>query len=110
MRDKKKDKYRTYFGALKAVFEPNSSTKYKWVSSIYHTVEQEYYDILAQYRLGEVDSNIGSETFGDVVYSRGIGSQLNHARNNLDALIITNEFKGQHKLNKKNQIEWSIKT
>ncbi len=104
-----KDKYRTYFGALKAVFEPNSSTKYKWVSSIYHTVEQEYYDILAQYRLGEVDSNIGSETFGDVVYSRGIGSQLNHARNNLDALIITNEFKGQHKLNKKNQIEWSIK-
>lgn len=104
-----KDKYRTYFGALKAVFEPNSSTKYKWISSIYHTVEQEYYDILAQYRLGEVDANIGSETFGDVVYSRGIGSQLNHARNNLDALIVTNEFKGQYKLNKKNQIEWSIK-
>ncbi len=104
-----KDKYQTYFGALKAVFEPNSSTKIKYIASAYHTVEQEYYDILAQYRLGEVDSNIGSETFGDVVYSRGIGSQLNHARNNLDALIVSNEVKGQHKLNKGNQLEWSFK-
>ena len=104
-----KDKYQTYFGALKAVFEANSTTKIKYIGSAYHTVEQEYYDILAQYRLGEVDSNIGSETFGDVVYSRGIGSQLNHARNNLDALIISNEVKGQHKLNKANQLEWSFK-
>lgn len=104
-----KDKYRTYFGAFKSVFEPNSTNKYKLISSVYHTVEQEYYDILAQYRLGEVDANIGSETFGDVLYTRGIGSQLNHARNNLDALIISNEFKGQHKLNKKNQVEWSVK-
>lgn len=104
-----KDSYQTYFGALKAVFVPNSSTKIKYITSAYHTVEQEYYDILAQYRLGEVDANIGSETFGDVVYSRGIGSQLNHARNNLDALIISNEIKGQHKVSKGNQLEWSFK-
>lgn len=104
-----KDKYTTVFGAFKAVYEPNKTNKYKLISSAYHTVEQEYYDILAQYRLGEVDANIGSETFGDVVFSRGIGSQLNHARNNLDALIVTNEIKGNHKLNDDNAIEWSFK-
>lgn len=104
-----KDKYTTFFGAVKAIYEPNKNTKYKLISSAYHTVEQEYYDILAQYRLGEVDANIGSETFGDVVFSRGIGSQLNHARNNLDALIVTNEVKGNHKLNENNAIEWSFK-
>ena len=104
-----KDKYTTFFGAVKAIYEPNKNTKYKLISSAYHTVEQEYYDILAQYRLGEVDANIGSETFGDVVFSRGIGSQLNHARNNLDALIVTNELKGNHKLNENNAIEWSFK-
>ena len=104
-----KDKYTTVFGAIKSVYEPNKNNKYKYISSAYHTVEQEYYDILAQYRLGEVDANIGSETFGDVVFSRGIGSQLNHARNNLDALIITNEIKGNHKLNSNNAIEWSFK-
>ena len=104
-----KDKYTTVFGAIKSVYEPNKKNKYKHISSAYHTVEQEYYDILAQYRLGEVDANIGSETFGDVVFSRGIGSQLNHARNNLDALIVTNEIKGNHKLNDNNAVEWSFK-
>ncbi len=104
-----KDKYTTFFGAIKSVYEPNKKNKYKYISSAYHTVEQEYYDILAQYRLGEVDANIGSETFGDVVFSRGIGSQLNHARNNLDALIVTNDIKGNHKLNGNNTVEWSFK-
>lgn len=104
-----KDKYTTVFGAFKSVYEHNKNNKYKFISSAYHTVEQEYYDILAQYRLGEVDANIGSETFGDVVFSRGIGSQLNHARNNLDALIVTNEIKGNHKLDEDNAIEWSFK-
>ncbi|MEY2739833.1 MAG: hypothetical protein RL259_1742, partial [Bacteroidota bacterium] len=89
-----KDKYLTYFGAGKAVYQYNTSNKLKFIASAYHTQEQEYYDILAQYRLGEVDANIGSETFGDVVYSRGIGSQLTHARNDLDALIVNAEIKG----------------
>lgn len=104
-----KDKYTTVFGAIKSVYEPNKNNKYKYISSAYHTVEQEYYDILAKYSLGEVDANIGSETFGDVVFSRGVGSQLNHARNNLDALIVTNEIKGNHKLNDDNAVEWGFK-
>lgn len=104
-----KDKYTTVFGAIKSVYEPNKNNKFKYISSAYHTVEQEYYDILAQYRLGEIDASIGSETFGDVVFSRGIGSQLNHARNNLDAVIVTNEIKANHKLNSNNAIEWSFK-
>ena len=104
-----KDKYLTFFGAGKAVYQYNDKNKLKFILSGYHTQEQEYYDILAQYRLGEVDSNIGSETFGDVVFTRGIGSQLNHARNDLDALIVNAEVKGFHELNEKSQLEWGAK-
>ena len=104
-----KDQYLTLFGALKSVYQYNANNKLKFITSTYHTQEQEYYDILAQYRLGEVDSNIGSETFGDVVFSRGIGSQLSHARNDLDALIFNAEVKGFHELNEKMQVEWGIK-
>lgn len=104
-----KDEYTTYFGAFKSVYQYNDKNKLKFIASAYHTQEQEYYDILAQYRLGEVDSNIGSETFGDVVFTRGIGSQLNHARNNLDALIFNAEVKGFHELDAKKQIEWGFK-
>lgn len=103
-----KDEYVTYFGALKTTFQASENHKYTFIQSIYHTKEQEYFDILAQYSLGEVDSNIGSETFGDVVYSRGIGTQLNHARNNLDALIVNAEVKGKHKFSR-NDLEWGIK-
>ena len=104
-----KDKYLTFFGAGKAVYQYNEKNKLKFILSGYHTQEQEYYDILAQYRLGEVDANIGSETFGDVVFTRGIGSQLNHARNDLDALIVNAEVKGFHELNEKAQFEWGAK-
>ena len=75
---------------------------------MYHTTEQEYFDILAQYRLGEVDANVASETYGKVAYTRGIGSQLNHARNNLDALIANIELKGFHDW-KQSQLDWGLK-
>jgi hypothetical protein len=103
-----KDKYTTVFGAVKSTFYASSNSTYKWIASGYHTQEQEYYDILAQYRLGEVDANFGSQNFGDVAFTRGIGSQLNHARNDLDALIITTEVKGIHNW-KRNLIEWGAK-
>nr|MBP6758951.1 TonB-dependent receptor [Flavobacterium sp.] len=103
-----KDKYTTVFGAVKSTYTASEKSTYKWIVSAYHTQEQEYFDILAQYRLGEVDANIGSDTFGDVAFTRGIGSQLNHARNDLDALIINTELKGIHNF-KKNQLEWGAK-
>lgn len=103
-----KDKYETYFGALKTTFNASDNFTLKLIGSAYHTLEQEYFDIDAAYALGEIDSNIGSETFGDVTYSRAIGSQLNHARNDLDALIVNAEVKGFHDINK-HQIEWGFK-
>ncbi|MFV8353850.1 TonB-dependent receptor [Flavobacterium sp. XS2P14] len=103
-----KDKYDTYFGALKTTFNASDNFTLKFIGSIFHTLEQEYFDIFAQYRLGEVDSNIGSETFGDVAFTRGIGSQLSHARNDLDALIVNTEIKGFHDW-KENQLEWGMK-
>jgi hypothetical protein len=103
-----KDKYDTYFGAVKSTFKVNNNLTLKFIGSIFHTLEQEYFDIFAQYRLGEVDANIGSETFGDVDFTRGIGTQLNHARNDLDALIVNTEVKGIYDW-KANQLEWGVK-
>ncbi|MBC7641000.1 MAG: TonB-dependent receptor [Flavobacterium sp.] len=103
-----KDRYRTYFGALKTSYKPNENNTFKLITSMFNTQEQEYYDINAAYALGEVDSNLGSETFGGVKFARAIGSQLNHARNDLDALIFNAELKGFHE-RKKNQYEWGLK-
>lgn len=103
-----KDKYNTYFGAVKTTFRASNNFTLKFIGSVFHTLEQEHFDVFAQYRLGEVDANIGSDTYGDVSFTRGIGSQLNHARNDLDALIINTEVKGFHDW-KENQLEWGVK-
>jgi hypothetical protein len=104
-----KDQYQTLFGAFKTNYIASERSTYKLIASAYHTQEQEYFDIDAAYFLGEVDTNIGSETFGGVTYNRAIGTQLNHARNDLDALIFNGEIKGNHNLKNSHQVEWGLK-
>ena len=103
-----KDTYLTAFGALSANYQVNDNFELTGTVSAFNTQEEEYFDIAASYNLGEVDSNIGSETFGDVTFSEGIGSQLNHSRNDLDALITNVQIKGTYKKNE-NQIDFGIK-
>lgn len=103
-----KTQYITRFAAIKNQFFLNENNDFQFTNSVYHTTEQEYFDIAAFYRLGEVDTNIGSETFGGVVFTRGVGSQLSHARNDLDGLIINSEIKGNHKI-KEHQLQWAFK-
>ena len=102
------DAYSTYFGALNGSYQVNENLNLQFIGSSFHTTEQEYFDILAQYRLGEVNSYIGDENLGEVEFSEGIGGQINHARNDLDALITTIEHRGDYKKNK-NHFQWSIK-
>lgn len=103
------DEYQTYFGALKANYFVNDDLTLKFIGSAYHTLEQEYFDIFAQYRLGEVNTNIGDENLGEVEFSEGIGSQLTHARNDLDAFIINAEHRGDYKIDEESTVEWSVK-
>ena len=81
------DRFQTLFGAFSADYQVNEDLKITTTISSFNTQEEEHFDIAASYTLGEVNSDIGSDTFGDVEFSEGIGSQLNHARNDLDALI-----------------------
>ncbi len=102
------DRYKTYFGALKGTYVASENYTAKFIASAYQTTEQEYYDILAEYRLGEVNTNIGDEDLGEVEFTEGIGGQLTHARNDLDALIFNAEHKGIAKIDE-NTIEYGIK-
>jgi hypothetical protein len=103
-----KDRYNTYFGALKGTFVASENYTAKFIASAYQTTEQEYFDILAEYRLGEVNTDIGDQDLGEVEYTEGIGGQLTHARNDLDALIINMEHKGNISLGD-NKIEYGVK-
>ncbi|MFA9191784.1 TonB-dependent receptor plug domain-containing protein [Flavobacterium sp. FZUC8N2.13] len=102
-----KDKYTTYFGALKTTYQVSDNLKFKFITSVFHTMEQEHFDILAQYALTNANSIIGSDSY-DVSYANGIGTQLNHARNDLDALIVNSEIKGFYDW-KQNNVAFGVK-
>ncbi len=103
-----KDKFETVFGALKSSYTVNENLNLSLTTSAYHTIEEEYYDILASYNLGEVNNDFGSNDFGAVEFSEGIGSQLSHARNDIDALINNIELKATYK-KYKHQLDFGVK-
>jgi len=86
-RGRERDKYETIFGSLSGIYKFNDDFNINLTASTYNTKEQEYYDILAFYGLGDVNTDFGSESFGDIEFVEAIGSQLDHARNNLEAQI-----------------------
>lgn len=105
---REQDRYQTIFGAFKANYFVNDNLTLKLIGSGYHTTEEETFDILAQYRLGNVNADLGSEDLGEVDFSEGAGSQLSHARNELDALIFNVQHKGSYTKND-HQLDWGIK-
>ena len=103
-----KDRYATFFNSISIDYKPNQRNTYTINSSFYNTTEKEYFDILAQYNLAEVNTNIGSEDLGEVEFSQGVGSQLNHARNDLNAQIFNIESKLKL-IRNKNEFNFSFK-
>lgn len=102
---RERDQYNTYFGALKTTYKASSTLTFKLIGSLFHTIEQEHFDILAQYRLGSIEN----EDTSNVDFTRGIGSQLSHARNDLDALIANAEIKGFKEWKNDSQLEFGLK-
>lgn len=107
------DQYETYFGALKASYDVNDQLNLRFIASTYLPQEQEHYDILARYGIGSPNTDIGSRDFGQVDFVTGIGSELEHGRNDLDALIATVEHRGTYVFKKEDnsndQLEWGLK-
>jgi hypothetical protein len=107
------DQYETYFGAMKASYDVNKLLNLRFITSVYHTQEQEHFDILGRYRIGRPNTNIGGDDLGEVDFTRGIGSELDHGRNDLDALIVSLEHKGTLEIDtgkkENDQLDWGLK-
>ncbi|QCX00541.1 TonB-dependent receptor [Aggregatimonas sangjinii] len=102
------NRFNTALGALKGNYFVNENTTLKLIASLYHTTEEEYSDVIAQYELGELNTNLGSDQLGDISGSRGLGTEFNRARNELDALIFNIEQKGAY--SKDNSMwQWGLK-
>ena len=103
------DQYNTYFGALNTSISPNLKTKLNLTTSAFKTIESESFDILGEYWLYQLDNNLGSDNFGDVRFDRGVGKFINHARNNLEAIVLNTSLNGHYIQNDNTKWEWGMK-
>ncbi len=100
--------FNTVSGAAYAIYKPNDKLRLKFISSAFHSQENETFDVLGQYFLDQLENNLGSDNLGQKTASLGVGGYLNHARNYLDATIWNAEHKGQN-LGKRHEWFWGVK-
>lgn len=81
------DRYSTLLGALTADYRPNDDWQLKAHISAQHVPESERYDVQSQYWLYEL--GMGENAGDTVLFDRGVGTFLEHARNRLTTDIFT---------------------
>ncbi len=92
-----KDDFTTAFGGTSLTYLSNTEHNpyyLKWLVSSYQSDEYERFDIQGQYLLGQVDTQLGSETEGDFVSILGAGTQHTYARNHLQSNVTNFAHKG----------------
>ncbi len=102
------DNFNIYQGALSALIRPRQDLSLKFIASAFNTRENESFDIQGQYLLNELDNTANSETYGDSILNLGIGTFLNHARNELNAYVWSFSHLGYADAGI-NKIRWGIR-
>lgn len=104
------DQFITGFGGISYQYTPNELTNYKFLASAYHSLESETFDIIGQYWLGLVETNLGDEDFGDVVYGLGVGTFQDFARNYLTSDVVNLSHIGSREtVSGTNYIQWGAR-
>ena len=71
-----KDEFTTFFTTIINKFKISKNSNLQTNLSFFEINESENYDIMGRYFLYQLDNNLGSNSFGDIAYNRGIGKYL----------------------------------
>jgi hypothetical protein len=71
-------------------------------------LEKEHSDVESAYRLGDVNTNLGSDQFGEISYLRGSGGFQRYARNDLWIREFHTALRGNHMVNESAQLHWTV--
>jgi hypothetical protein len=115
------DDFTTYMTGASLTYLPDRERNplfMKFLASTYQSNENERFDIIGRYLLGQIESGLGSDEFGDIVAVLGTGTQQQFVRNYLTSNVTNVEYKGGLELQvdrdeytKTNShfIQWSVK-
>ena len=96
-----RDKFTNGMGGVALTYLPDrKSNPYflKFLASRFQTSETEGIDIIGDYLIGEVETNLAKDNAGEIVSTLGTGTQQQYVRNNLFAAVTNIEHKGGFEL------------
>ena len=92
------------------VYRPHARMILTQSASYYSGNEQERIDVESAWLLNQLDANLGSENFGNVLFTRGVGSFQQYARNRLWIGVGALEHRGQwQNLGGQHLASWGLK-
>ncbi|MFK7947602.1 MAG: carboxypeptidase-like regulatory domain-containing protein [Saprospiraceae bacterium] len=109
------DDFTTGMGGLSLIYYPEEKNYFlKFLTSTYQSRENERFDLIGQYLLGQIETDLGSDNVGEIVGILGIGTEHNFARNYLTANVYNAQHKGGWEIKNENNgntnfIEWGAK-
>ncbi len=102
------DAYQTVYTAFAAKHSVTENTDLRLLMSYFNSIEKETFDLDAEYYINEINTDPGSDNYGEATSSINIGKDIHHARNFLNSNIFHGEFQGEHRL-KSNTLSWGLK-
>lgn len=115
------DDFTNAMGGVSLTYLPdrqNNPLFLKFLASTYRSDENERFDIIGRYSLRQIESDLGSDNFGEVLAELGTGTQQQFVRNFLDINVANIEHKGGIELQKDHDnpevtsnhfLQWSLK-
>lgn len=103
------DQFDSRYGGLSLTYTPHEKTTLKLIASGFQTKEEETYDIMGEYLLGEIETDLGKDNFGEIKYALGTGLIHTFARNYLDVNVANVGHKGSYDA-KKHFLQWGVQS
>ena len=101
------DNYLSLMNGLSLIYKPKENIRIKLMGSVYNNWERETFDILADYRIGDVETDQGKSNYGQVTSYSGIGGLQNWGRNFLTTNIYTAATRGSW-FAKNHNVQWGV--
>ncbi len=101
------DSYSSLMNGLSLNYYPKENIKLKLMGSVYNNREKEQFDIISDYRIGDVETNLGKSDFGEVKSFRGYGGIQNWARNAFNTDIYSVAHRGTW-IKGKHNVMWGV--
>jgi len=94
------DAFQTVTGATSLQYNANDKLKLRFTVSAYNSQESQDYDVEGDYLISQLGST------GQAAYGVGVGSYLNHARDDLNALVYNFQHSGSYEYKPGNTLLW----